>query len=367
MPPSSRTPKRRPSTTDRRFSKKNKQQALAHLRRYSSALDVNWERRDRASRRGRPDTSERTRTRENEISDISYLLTSYPGVVGVSWGNAWEGGRRTDQPAICVKVRWKRPLEEVPQDELLPPELGGYRIDVIEVGKLRTHVIDQTDAVLAPGMTSEKPRLASMTALAQSQGKTFALLSGHATLPIRNGALQLDYKGGDEPSTIRVRDADGPSCVGLLLLGHAGGGRDVDWALAQLQPEAAFNMYHYAAGDNAPLQLRRSKPAEGEELSHYSSRRRHRIQGRLSHFSTAPHVFELPDGNNTTYTNIMEVEWMNDTPFSVEGDSGSLVVDELQRVVGVVLGGSTEHPTSYVLRADVLVQSLESAAGMFFS
>jgi hypothetical protein len=57
-------------------------------------------------------------------------------VVGVGVGHKIKDGVNTHRKAICVLVKEKKPLAELPTAHAIPLSLGGYETDVIEVGQL---------------------------------------------------------------------------------------------------------------------------------------------------------------------------------------------------------------------------------------
>jgi hypothetical protein len=57
-------------------------------------------------------------------------LRAIPGVLGLRPGFRFTAGWITDEPAIVVTVREKRPPGQVPEDELIPRELAGVPVDV---------------------------------------------------------------------------------------------------------------------------------------------------------------------------------------------------------------------------------------------
>ncbi len=63
-------------------------------------------------------------------------LLARPGVVGVGVGYRQRGGTPTDEVAIVVMVRKKRPPDELAPEEILPSELEGVPLDVQEVGDI---------------------------------------------------------------------------------------------------------------------------------------------------------------------------------------------------------------------------------------
>ena len=76
------------------------------------------------------------------ISDkIKELFDSTPEDVGVAYGFKIVGGEHTDEKAIVFHVKQKLPLDQIPEDQVLPStiEIDGtvYNTDVFEVGEVK--------------------------------------------------------------------------------------------------------------------------------------------------------------------------------------------------------------------------------------
>ena len=63
-------------------------------------------------------------------------LLGNPNVVGVGIGLRQRGGAMTDQVALVVMVRQKRPAIQLAEAEVIPAELDGVPVDVQEVGDI---------------------------------------------------------------------------------------------------------------------------------------------------------------------------------------------------------------------------------------
>jgi hypothetical protein len=61
-------------------------------------------------------------------------LMRYPNVVGVSEGVRMRGGRPTGEASLVVYVERKIPRDQLGEDELLPRQVDGVPVDVVEVG-----------------------------------------------------------------------------------------------------------------------------------------------------------------------------------------------------------------------------------------
>lgn len=63
-------------------------------------------------------------------------LMRYPNVVGIADGVRMRGGKPTGQPAIIVYVERKVPREDLAGHDLLPEEIEGVPVDVVETGRI---------------------------------------------------------------------------------------------------------------------------------------------------------------------------------------------------------------------------------------
>lgn len=66
------------------------------------------------------------------LSRVQDEWLSFPGVTAVDLGFKWTEGEMTQTLAIRVHVNEKRPLDEIPEEQLLPKEIDGIPVDVIE-------------------------------------------------------------------------------------------------------------------------------------------------------------------------------------------------------------------------------------------
>lgn len=65
------------------------------------------------------------------------FLLSLPNVVGVGVGLRMRRGKPTGEVALVVMVKKKVPDVELAPDQLIPSELDGVPVDVLEVGDLK--------------------------------------------------------------------------------------------------------------------------------------------------------------------------------------------------------------------------------------
>lgn len=79
---------------------------------------------------------------------IEELYESTPDYVGVGFGIKSTNKERTGEHTVVFTVEKKRPIEEIPEDELLPKEIEiegvVYKTDVVEIGKVETFACSTT-------------------------------------------------------------------------------------------------------------------------------------------------------------------------------------------------------------------------------
>lgn len=63
-------------------------------------------------------------------------LLQYPHVVGISEGIRTKRGKPTGEQCLVVFVDQKTPADQLNRDEILPTEIEGVPLDVVEVGRV---------------------------------------------------------------------------------------------------------------------------------------------------------------------------------------------------------------------------------------
>lgn len=261
-------------------------------------------------------------------------LRQFPGVVCVVWGQRKTGPKWFREPCLSVHVAKKK--KRVAKDQMLPRELHGFRVDVLEVGAPKPH-LSVRDRVTAGALGAS-----TATVLAPSGANVFALTSGHGTL--NASELELD------------------SFSGTLLGGRFGDSLSVDWALAKFAGAAnELDGVHPATGTQAPLRLAADLPL-GQKVRHFSRKRDGLVAGVLQ----GTVLGEVTLGDDT-YTSLLSiVSGASGEPFSVPGDSGSLVVDEDGLALGAIVGGKAALHVFYAYDLSRLEGSLSPARFSLF-
>lgn len=73
-------------------------------------------------------------TIEQAKADALERLFAIPGVTGVGIGPKVTGGSRTGEFAIIVFTAAKKPLDQIPSGQQIPSEIDGHKTDVVEAG-----------------------------------------------------------------------------------------------------------------------------------------------------------------------------------------------------------------------------------------
>jgi hypothetical protein len=64
-------------------------------------------------------------------------LLAYPNVVAVSTGTRTKGGQPTGERCLVVYVTRKLPRSALTETQILPTQIEGVPVDVVEVGEVR--------------------------------------------------------------------------------------------------------------------------------------------------------------------------------------------------------------------------------------
>lgn len=279
-------------------------------------------------------------------------LRAHPGVIGVFSGRRRRRAMWCDDPVLCAHVVRKH---DVRAAERIPEKIDGFFTDVIEVGIPHAHaVLDTCDGVRAPGV--HNLRTSTLTAIATSNSEIWALLSGHGTLPLSNGALLRSGSWDEDDSPeFHVLDASGLPFGGRLMKGEISA--TTDYALGRFPGlDAGHAMLgHTLAASPIPVRAEPLQP--GERVMHIGGKHcNRRVLGIVEQASAGDDAYadhmplRLSPGTEVAFRNLLVVRAEQQSePFSYRGESGSLVFDMQRRAVGTVEGGSSDGTLTYVL------------------
>ncbi len=294
-------------------------------------------------------------------------LLKQPGVTGVDVGYKYTNGKRTDEIAIRVSVAKK--TDKIPADQKLPPEIDGVKTDVIERTfelhqfsnrkKLDEHELMADTGTYDPlkGGISIGPCRAidgfvytgTLGAIVKDKqtGKHMALSNFHVM------CVDDGWAAGDkmtQPSRV-----DTGSCPGGVIgeLQRAVLSSSVDGAVCSLTSsrKTACEIHELGkvAGTNsATIGMKVRKGGRTTGLTH----------GIVEGIALSVKV-DYGDGiGEKILTNQIDIapDTSKNPAFGQKGDSGSVVVDENRKVVGLYFAGASDgtgvaNPISAVLSA----------------
>jgi hypothetical protein len=264
-------------------------------------------------------------------------LVERPGVVGVFRGTKRKGGIATSELSLIVHVVRKVRAAELPKDTLIPATVDGLSVDVVEVGKPRLHAVDTFDQVTTGTRTS------TITAIAPNpNGGSWVLGSGHGLLPIAGGAFASGiWANGDI-----VNVTHEPGVTGALWFGAIGTVKD--FAVARFPELSGADVRFGHSFASLPIPFRTDPVQPNETVKHEATSRGFSIRGTVATPVSGQVVAFQSDGSAVTrFLDVVAVTSDSNDPFSVAGESGSLVFDSQNRAIGVVVGGTPSM--TYVL------------------
>lgn len=299
-------------------------------------------------------------------------LVAIPGVLGVGFGVKKVDDQLTEGRALRVYVEQKKPLDELAPDEVIPSEIDGVPTDVLNVPRGQTLGTEDTDrhSPLLGGITITNFRkdtaglykegtLGCFATIDGASGpKNVVLMSNHHVLAAHGGAVGNTI---NQPQVIGglLDDANPNPIAEINDLGIEGPhpftypsetevAYHVDCATAKLNIDVSSwcdcncgvsyknEVRELNIGGNSKLEGV-ARAIDGETV-HKSGRRTGRTQG----------VIEDPLGVAilTNYTppvraeNVILINPANppDPVFADQGDSGAALVNDQNKLIGLVFG-----------------------------
>jgi hypothetical protein len=294
-------------------------------------------------------------------------------VIGVGVGMKQVGYERTTQPSIIVFVEKKEREENLPRKQVVPGKIGGVYTDVIEIGKVR--LLDQRTAKgrpACPGISLGHFRITAGTFGAvvrdRKTGEPLILSNNHILANTTDGRdgraspgdpiLQPGaYDGGTAEDKIaellryvpifrKVKEADCPVAAGAATAGSA--------LVHLIRPNYDLRFVKHHRGSNLidaavarPVSpdvivpdILEIGPPRGTAMAEIgqkvvkSGRSSAVTSGLVTAISVSLDV-ELNETEVGTFSDQVVAEMK-----SKGGDSGSLVLDEGNRAVGLLFAGS---------------------------
>jgi hypothetical protein len=316
---------------------------------------------------------------------VEQTLLKKKNVVGVGVGKKITKGQRTDQHCITVLVSQKLPLKALAAEDVVPKEVEGAPVDVIQVGTVRAFAGPTDKWRPAPGGVSighYKITAGTLGAVVKSRttGKRMILSNNHVLANSNDSVAGDDilqpgpYDGGTVPQdviarldrfvTIQFQTAPSSCSFGNSLTGLLNSiakGMGSSFRVQGLQISAATNLVDAAlalplADDLVKDEILEIGAVNGwtEEVEvgtavKKSGRTTGLTEGTVEVLNATVNV-QYGEGQIATFTGQYVAG-----PMSQGGDSGSLVVDGQKRAVGLLFAGSDQstifNPIKEVLSA----------------
>lgn len=304
------------------------------------------------------------------------LFLAKKNVVGVGVGMKEVGFERTKKPSIIVFVEKKYKMEDLQRKNVVPQEIYGVATDVIEIGKVR--LLDGRtgkDRPARPGSSMGHYKISAGTfgcvVKDIKTGESLILSNNHILANTTDGrdgrAVPGDailqpgsYDGGSEKDKIaellryipiirEAKESECPVAAGVARIGNSlmhlirpnydirfikkyRGSNEVDAALARpLLPDMISNDILEVGSPQGVAS------AEVNMLVTKSGRSSGVTSGKVTAVDVTLQV-GLNDTEVGMFSNQVVAEMS-----SKGGDSGSLVVDESKRAVGLLFAGSEKY------------------------
>jgi hypothetical protein len=284
-----------------------------------------------------------------EVNDIKKKakrkLLDLPGVTGVGVGYKDVDGKETKDPAIRVYVKKKR--SKVSKDDLIPPEIGGAITDIIEqpgesiaysnprIRGQQTGELLVGGAEIGPARTfRNKPNGGTIGIVVGGRNEPMILSSYHVL------AVDKDYK--QKGNKLISQPAGTRSIVAILEQAILSG--NVDAALARVTDG---NRQRVKRGIlNIPQVKGTANRKDVVEMMR-SGNRIVRKRGNVTKLRTGK-ILDFDWEGLVKYSHSVDYRFKKQMligslpgapEFSLPGDSGSVVVDGSNRIIGLLVGG----------------------------
>ncbi|NMM30543.1 MAG: peptidase S32, partial [Cellulomonas sp.] len=297
-------------------------------------------------------------------------LIALPGVVGVDIGEKVSRGEPTGSESIVVHVNHKVDVSQLPEDQLIPAEIDGIPTDVVEHRiRLQSHLVPVAGSAAPPTPGADT-----------TDARRYRPLAGGASMgpfrPVPRGASAVDGAPGEYlvAGTLGAFVTDRRTGRTLALTNFHVAAVDTGWRAGDLQLQPSRIDDGAMAGspigtvqravvsdrvDGAAVLLSPGMqwypgvigigPVKGRAVARIGQtvRKRGRTTGlRHGTVSSVDFTVQIDFGGETGVRTLRDQVRIDrdptETEFSARGDSGSVVVDDRGRVVGLLFAGEED-------------------------
>lgn len=332
-----------------------------------------------------PDLTEFDRVAKIEKAARERLM-GIPGVHGIAVGYKYRNGQRTDELAILVSLFKKRPLQDLPENEIIPAEIEGVKTDVREAelpeycddsnryrplrGGSRLRHTRTTVEHPAPGTTTTHHQNYDGTlgfmARSRRTGKFVVVTNAHVVAGCEPPETAINRRVGqpDDDTDCSCCSKCWATVVGTVIAAkNQPANPEVDVALIELDkcvdPSPQVQGLGPIHGSLTTAQLDSLGLSQGTvSVRGFKTGAVRNGVVREAHYSGGI-MCNPPDNGPSVPHNFANVMRIENPPastdlFAQKGDSGSVVLDGAGKVVGLLfgLGPVSGVPSYFVCRID---------------
>lgn len=278
------------------------------------------------------------------FDEASEELKKYPGVISVEIGIKEKGNELTDELSFRVYVQKKKPDEQLTPSQIIPKEIKGFKTDVIEIDVPTVTVNTSKHRPLKGGIqiTNDKGSTGTLGCIARlnSDNSLVALSNSHV------------LKGGGATGTIKAGQAAyrKSCCCECDVIGEVTNDRhdgSVDCGIVKINSDTqASNLVRMLNTDGTDGSI------EGSAIVSTPSSDPVVKIGRTSDKTTGivvsithPTVAVPAEGTPARTNQILIRPSTGTTLFQDRGDSGSVLIDQNKKVIGLMWGAYLSSPS----------------------
>ncbi len=267
-------------------------------------------------------------------------LHGFENILGVGISEQISSGKETGRSCVTVYVVAKVPEDQVEAEALVPQEVDGIPVDVIETGEL--HALPFRGRYRpAPGGVSVghyKITAGTLGCLARKGSALYILSNNHVLADSNKGKVgdpilqPGPYDGGKVPADVIAKLSQ------FVPIKFGGPVNEVDCAIAQTSPKLVRPLSKCFGRISAtPVACKRNL------LVKKCGRTTQFTRGRITDCNATVRVGYGPSGT-AVFRNQIIIVSLTRNPFSAGGDSGSLICTNVgNRPVGLLFAGSATH------------------------